>query len=232
MKDQKQRNPVAEKLILALDVDTLEQAKHLVDLLASDIKIFKVGIHLFTACGTSIIEYIRGKGAEVFLDLKFFDIPNTVASAMKQVVKLQVKMCTLHILGDEEMLKGAKIAAQEEAIRLDVARPLLIGVTVLTSKETTSDDVLILARLGIDSGLDGIVCSAREVAFLKKEINKKFIAVTPGIRPPRFASADQKRTATVEEAIANGSDFLVIGRPIIEAADPRAVVREILAVGA
>ena len=158
---------MTEKIILALDVDNFERAKHFVDLLYPEIKIFKVGVHLFIACGPEIVKYIEKKGAEVFLDLKFFDIPNTVAQAVRQAVRLKVKMLTMHILGDEEMIRAAIEAAKEEARLLKTKPPLLIGVTVLTSKETTSSDVLILARLGIESGLDGVVCSAREVAFLK-----------------------------------------------------------------
>ncbi|MDD2752057.1 MAG: orotidine-5'-phosphate decarboxylase [Candidatus Omnitrophica bacterium] len=214
-----------EKVILALDVDNFERAKYFVDLLYPEIKIFKVGIHLFTACGPQVVEYIEKKGAEVFLDLKFFDIPNTVAQAVRQAVRLKVKMLTMHILGDEEMIKAAITAADAEANLLKTKRPLLVGVTVLTSKETTSSDVLILARLGVESGLDGVVCSAREVAFLKKEIKQDFLAVTPGIRPKEAQSNDQKRTATAKEAIEAGSDYLVIGRPILEAKDPLSVVK-------
>ncbi len=220
---------MTEKIILALDVDNFERAKYFVDLLYPEIKIFKVGVHLFTTCGPEIVKYIEKKGAEVFLDLKFFDIPNTVAQAVRQAVRLKVKMLTMHILGDEEMIRAAIEAAKEEARLLKTKPPLLIGVTVLTSKETTSSDVLILARLGIESGLDGVVCSAREVAFLKKEIKQPFIIVTPGIRPPKISSNDQKRTATVQEAIAAGSDYLVIGRPILEAKDPREALKELSA---
>ncbi|MFA5275639.1 MAG: orotidine-5'-phosphate decarboxylase [Candidatus Omnitrophota bacterium] len=208
------------EIILALDVDTLEKAEQFVDKLYPTIKIFKIGIQLFTAYGPKIVETINKKGAEIFLDLKFFDIPNTVAGAVRSAVKLKVKMLTLHILGDEDMLKGAVTAAEDEAGKLKIKRPLIIGVTVLTSKETTSSDVLTLAKIGIDCGLDGVVCSAREAALLRKEINRNFIIVTPGIRPSGISSNDQKRTATLEEAIKSGSNFLVIGRPILEAKDP------------
>jgi len=131
-----------DKLILALDVDSLGQAKKLVNELYPRIKIFKVGSQLFTACGPKVIEFIRKKGAKAFLDLKFFDIPNTVGLAVRQAVRLKVKMLTLHILGDEEMLKAAVEAARDEARRLKTARPLLIGVTILTSRETGKSDVL------------------------------------------------------------------------------------------
>ncbi len=208
------------RVILALDVDNLQKAKYFINKLYPKVKIFKVGAQLFTAFGPKIVEAINKKGAEVFLDLKFFDIPNTVANAVRQAVRLKVKMLTMHILGDEEMLKQALAAAKEEAGRLKVKRPLLIGVTVLTSKEANSSDVLTLAKLGLESGLDGVVCSVREAALLRKEIKKKFVIVTPGIRPAGASRNDQKRTATVEEAIRAGSDFLVIGRPILEATDP------------
>ena len=216
------------KLILALDVDNFSRAEYFIHKLYPKIKIFKVGIQLFTACGLKVIKLIQQKGGEVFLDLKFFDIPHTVANAVRQAVRLKVKMLTLHILGDEEMLKAAISAAREESRRLKLKRPLLIGVTVLTSKEANASDVLTLAKIGIESGLDGIVCSAREAAFLRKEIKRKFIIVTPGIRQNQGASNDQKRTATVSEAIKAGSNFLVIGRPILEAENPILAAQQII----
>jgi len=139
---------------------------------------------------------------------------------VRQAVRLKVRMLTLHILGDEEMLKSAVEASHDESLRLKVKRPLLIGVTVLTSKEADSSDVLTLAKIGLDSGLDGVVCSAGEAKFLRQKIKKKFIIVTPGIRPDKAPPYDQKRTATVSEAIKAGSDFLVMGRPVLEAKTP------------
>ncbi len=218
------------EIILALDVDSLQKAKYFVNKLYPKIKIFKVGVQLFTAFGPKIVEAINKKGAEVFLDLKFFDIPNTVANAVRQAVRLKVKMLTLHILGDEEMLCQAIAAAKDEARRLRIKRPLLIGVTVLTSKEANSSDVLTLAKIGLESGLDGVVCSVREAASLRKKINKKFVIVTPGIRPAGVSRNDQKRTATVAEAVRAGSDFLVIGRPILEAKDPVKVAEGLRAI--
>jgi len=212
------------EIILALDVDSLEKAKYFVDKLYPKIKIFKVGVQLFTACGPKIIELIQKKGAEVFLDLKFFDIPNTVAHAIRQSVKMRVKMLTMHILGDEEMIREAIKAANDQARKLKVKRPLLIGVTVLTSKEANSSDVLTLARIGIECGLDGVVCSAQEAGLLRKKIKRKFVIVTPGIRPKGSIQNDQKRVATAEEAINAGSNFLVVGRPILKAKDPLKVV--------
>jgi orotidine-5'-phosphate decarboxylase len=216
------------KIILALDVDTLDKAEYFVQKLYPRIKIFKVGIQLFTGCGPEIIEFINKKGAEVFLDLKFFDIPHTVANAVRQAARLKVKMFTLHILGGENMVKVAVKAAREETGRLKLRRPWLIGVTVLTSKETNFSKVLRLTRMGLDCGLDGVVCSAGEAALLRKKIKKKFIIVTPGIRPDKISTDDQKRTATVKEAVNAGSDFLVIGRPILEADDPVTAVEGLI----
>ena len=213
------------EIILALDVDSLEKARYFVNKLSPVIKIFKVGAQLFTACGPKIIEVINRKGCEVFLDLKFFDIPNTVAKAVRMAIRHKVKIITLHILGDEEMIREAVFAAKDEAGKLRIKKPLLIGVTVLTSKEAKSSDVLTLARMGIESGLDGVVCSAQEAKMLRENIKSKFFIITPGIRPEGGAKNDQRRTATVSEAIAAGSDFLVVGRPILEAQDPKATAK-------
>lgn len=208
------------KLILALDVDSLREAKSFVNKLYPKIKLFKVGSQLFTLAGPEIIKFINKKGAGVFLDLKFFDIPNTVACAVRQAVRLKVAMLTLHILGDEEMLKGAVEAARDEAKRLKLKRPLLVGVTILTSRDANYNEVLTLTKIGLDCGLDGVVCSAREAALLRKEIKKNFLIVTPGIRPKGISADDQKRIVTAEEAIWAGSNFLVVGRPILGAENP------------
>ncbi len=216
------------ELILALDVDTFGRAKYFVDKLYPKIKIFKVGSQIFTACGPGIIDFIHKKGAEVFLDLKFFDIPNTVANAVRQSVRLGVKMLTLHISGGKEMLAAAVGAAKKESFSSKVNRPLLVGVTVLTSQETNPEEVLKLAKLGLECGLDGVVCSVREANLLRLSIDKRFNIVTPGIRPDTNLKDDQKRVATVKDAINAGSDFLVIGRPILEAEDPIAAAEEYL----
>jgi orotidine-5'-phosphate decarboxylase len=216
------------QLILALDVDTLKEAKKFVDTLYPKIKIFKVGSQLFTGYGPEVIRMIQEKGGEVFLDLKFFDIPTTIANAVRQAVRHKVKMMTMHILGDAEMLGGALAAAEEEAKLLKVSKPLLIGVTVLTSKESQISDVITLARIGLECGLDGIVCSAREIDLVRKEWDKDFVIVTPGIRPNNSIHDDQKRTATVKEAMDAGSDFLVVGRPILKAQDPLKAAEEFI----
>lgn len=216
------------KIIVALDVDSFIKAKYFVNKLYSKIRIFKVGAQLFTACGPKIIEYIHKKGAEVFLDLKFFDIPNTVANAVRQAVRLKVRMLTLHIWGGEEMIRASVKAAKEESRRLKIKPPLLIGVTVLTSKEVKPHGVLELAKVGLRDGLDGVVCSVRESMLLRKKIKKRFVIVTPGIRPNKAVGDDQKRTATARDAIRAGSDFLVIGRPILEAEDPVKAIKDLI----
>jgi len=216
------------EVILALDVDSYSSAKNFVNKLYPEIKIFKVGSQLFTGYGPKVIELIRKRKAEVFLDLKYFDIPTTVANAVRQAVRLKVKMLTLHILGDEEMIKAALFAAKDEAKILKVKRPMLIGVTVLTSKEANVNEVLILAKMGLECGLDGVVCSVREAHLLREKIKRKFVIVTPGIRPASSGSDDQKRTATYSDATQAGSSFVVIGRPILKAANPKLALKEII----
>ncbi len=217
-----------DKLIIALDVDNLEKAKHFVDILYPQVKIFKVGSQLFTACGPDAVKLIHKKGAQVFLDLKFFDIPNTVANAVRQAVRLKIKMLTLHICGGEEMLKSAVKAARDESRRLKLSRPFLIGVSILTSQKADANQIIKLVRFGLKCGLDGVVCSAQETAWLRKKIRKGFIIITPGIRQNNSSCDDQKRTATATQAIKAGSSFLVVGRPILKATDPLRAAREII----
>jgi orotidine-5'-phosphate decarboxylase len=216
------------KIILALDVDNLARAKYFVNRLYPEIKLFKIGLRLFTARGPEIIKFIRGKGGESFLDLKFFDIPNTVAHAVRQAARLKIKMLTLHIAGGKEMLLSAVRAAKEESARLKIKRPLLIGVTVLTSEKATAQAVLRLANIGLDCGLDGVVCSVWEARVLREKIKKRFIIVTPGIRPKGYLTDDQKRTATAADALAAGADYIVVGRPILEAKEPLKAVRGLI----
>lgn len=216
------------QIVLALDVDNFKKAAYFVNKLFPEIKIFKVGLQLFTSSGPKVIDFINRKGAGVFLDLKLFDIPNTVAQAVRMAVRLKVRMLTLHISGGSAMLEAAVDAARDEAGKLKLKRPLLIGVTVLTSQAASPATILKLTKSGLESGLDGVVCSAREAAFLKKSIHKKFYIITPGIRPNTAAKHDQKRTATVAQAVKAGSDFLVMGRPILEAEDPAGVTKRIV----
>src|SRR3989338_5629550 len=167
------------QIILALDVDTFSKAKHFVDLLYPQIQIFKVGLQLFTACQDKIIKYIKKKGAGVFLDLKFHDIPNTIGNAAREVVRMGgIKMFTVHTQGGLPMLQAARKAVSEEAFKLGIKPPLIIGVTVLTNAQNTSrilDLVLRRAYLARQARLDGVVCSAKEAGVVRKKLGKDFI---------------------------------------------------------
>ncbi len=217
------------QIILALDVETLDSATAWVDRLSPQIKIFKVGSYLFTAYGPAIVEMLHKKGAQVFLDLKYFDIPNTVSGAVAAAVRLKVKMLTLHIAGGRAMLTSAVSSAKAQAQALNLPRPLLIGITVLTSQKSSPGAVLGLAKQGIECGLDGVVCSAQEAIMLRQKIKKEFVIVTPGIRMDQADKNDQQRTVTAAQAQQAGSDFLVIGRPILHASDPVRLTQELLA---
>ena len=214
-------NLAADKLIVALDVDSLKEAERLLDVLYPNVKIFKVGSQLFTACGPEAVRMIVNKGAKVFLDLKFHDIPNTVKRGVESAAKLKVYMLTVHLSGGKDML-GAAVSIAD--------RPKIIGISVLTSesKEGTEDKVLELAKLAKSVGLDGVVCSAQEANMIREACGKDFIIVTPGIRPGGYASDDQVRVATPKEAIQAGADFIVVGRPIIKSNNPLLAAKEIL----
>jgi orotidine-5'-phosphate decarboxylase len=213
------------KLIVALDVNSFEKAKKLVDELAPYVNIFKVGSELFTSSGPKIIDYINRNKKKVFLDLKFYDIPNTVEKAVAAATKHKAFMLTLHASGGYEMLKCAG-----KVFKGMKKKPLLVAVTVLTSKDekNVKTKVLDLAKLSKKAGLRGIVCSPQETWLVKKVCGKNFIVVNPGIRPLWAAKGDQKRVTTPEEAIKNGADFIVIGRPITKAEDPVSAVKKIL----
>ena len=213
------------KLIVALDVDSLDKAKHLVDVLSPSVRIFKVGSQLFVNSGPAIIDYINKKKKKVFLDLKFYDIPNTVEKACIEAARHKVFMLTLHASGGFEMLSKA-----QSALKRMKKKPLLVGVTVLTSKEdkNAKTTVLELAKLSQKAGLNGVVCSPKETWLVKKVCGTKFIVVNPGIRPTWARAGDQKRFTTPKEAIQAGADFIVVGRPITEAANPSEAAKKIL----
>ena len=224
----------AEKLIVALDVRSLDEAKEMIRKLSPDVRIFKVGMGLFTLCGPDAVALVHDNGARVFLDLKFHDIPNTVAHAVRSAAKLGVFMVNIHALGGSEMMMKAVEAARESE-----KRPKLLGVTVLTSMDQSAigevgierkieEEVVSLARLGKESGLDGVVASPNETGLIRKNLGKDFIIVTPGVRPSWAAVNDQKRVATPLEAITAGADYIVVGRPITAAADPALAAREII----
>ena len=233
------------QLIVALDVDTFEEAKALIDTLEKTVDIFKIGSQLFTAYGPFVTRYLQAKGKKVFLDLKFHDIPNTVASAVRSAVSLSVAptkqksfaplfMLTVHTNGGQAMLEAAVAAAKDQAKKLKVAAPLIVGVTVLTSQAKDATlEALVLERalLAKRAGLDGVVASVEEAPLIRKNCSKDFIIVTPGIRPAGADVGDQKRVATPKVAITSGSNYLVVGRPIIQADDPakaaKAIFKEI-----
>jgi len=229
------RNPI----IVALDVPTVAAALKLVAQLTPVSGGFKVGSELFTSAGPDMVRRIRGLGASVFLDLKFHDIPNTVAKAVVAAVQLDVQMLTVHASGGMEMLQAAEQAAQQTARQLGRAAPLVLGVTVLTSLDGSvlsqvgvNPDVSLqvrrLANLAHQSGLRGLVCSPREVAELRQMLPASMQLVIPGIRSQTAPPDDQKRTLTPREAVALGANWLVIGRPICAAKDPRAAAEQIL----
>lgn len=232
------RNPI----ILALDVPDLESARKLIRELAPVVGAFKVGKELFVATGPELIREIRATGASVFLDLKFHDIPNTVAKAVASAVRLDVQMLTVHTSGGHEMLAAAEQAAQQTALQSGREAPLVLGVTVLTSMDNDNlaeigvsanigQQVERLAMLAARSGLRGLVCSPLEIAALRQIIPAKMQLVTPGIRPGGGGGDgdDQKRTLSPREAMEAGASWLVIGRPIYKAANPRKAAEEILA---
>ena len=203
------------KLIVALDVDSYEQATTLVRDLADVVDIFKVGSQLFTRVGPRIIEFIHECGRDVFLDLKFHDIPNTVAKAVESAAALKVFMLTVHACGGAEMLKAATKPV--------AGRPIILGVTVLTSVAgDVRAEVLRYAQLAKDCGLNGVIVSPHEIRMLRETLGEKFLIVTPGIRPVWAEADDQERVMTPAEAIAASASFIVVGRPIVAAAHPAA----------
>jgi len=227
-----------DRLIVALDVDTEAKALELVRKLKNDVKIFKVGLELFSSAGTSIVGKIKKEGCEVFLDLKFHDIPNTVARAATAVTGLGAFMINVHALGGYEMMKKAVEAVRQEASRLKTERPKLIAVTVLTStdenglkrvgiSDNIESEVMKLASLAKEAGLDGVVASAKEAGLIRAGLGKEFLIVTPGVRPSWAASGDQRRVAAPADAIKGGADYIVIGRPVTEAADPGEAAKRI-----
>jgi orotidine-5'-phosphate decarboxylase len=223
------------ELIVALDVDTLDEAKNLVKLLGDLVSIYKVGSQLFTAYGPAAIQAVLAPGKKVFLDLKFHDIPNTVANAVTSAVGLSnnggIMMCTVHTLGGVEMLKKSVDAAHNKAKSLGIQRPYIVGITVLTSDtnvDNMADIVLQRAQWAKEAGLDGVVASSLEAQLIRKKFGEDFIIVTPGIRPKGAEAGDQKRVTTPLEAISNGSNFLVVGRPIVAASNPRQATEQIL----
>lgn len=228
-----------DRLIVALDVPGRDDALRLVEQLSGAVGMFKIGSQLFTAEGPALVREIVSLGERVFLDLKFHDIPNTVAGAVESAAKLGVSILNVHTLGGAEMMRAAGHAVGDRGL-LWITRPAVLGVTVLTSMDRAdlddvgiasdlSSEVVRLAALARDSGLDGIVASPHEIRLIRECITaERFIILTPGIRPEWAEKGDQKRIATPADAIRDGADFIVIGRAITDSPDPRAAAAKIL----
>lgn len=225
---------VRERLIVALDVPDAAAAIALVNRLEVNCHWFKVGLELFTAAGPAVLEPLVKRGHSIFLDLKLHDIPNTVAGAVRSAAALGVKMITLHAAGGPAMLTAARAALDGLA-----DPPQLLAVTVLTSMDqaqanaigldrSPAEQVELLARMGLDAGIRGFVCSPQEVASLRALTGPEGVLVTPGIRPSGSEIADQKRIATPAEALRQGASYLVVGRPITQAPDPAEAAESIL----
>ena len=230
----------SEKLIVALDVETAHRALDLFDALQDVAGTFKIGSQLFTAAGPEIVRQIVARGGRVFLDLKFHDIPNTVAAAGVEATRLGVSIFNVHASGGVEMMKRTAEAVAEIAERERLIKPKVIAVTLLTSLDQGSleqlgindeppEVVARLARVTTNCGLDGVVASPQEIRIIRETIAKRdFLIVTPGIRSSADATQDQRRTLTAAEAIRAGADYLVVGRPIINAEDPLGAARKIV----
>lgn len=223
------------ELIVALDRASSREAGIILEILPPQIQWYKVGLELFTTDGPAAIAMLHAKKKNIFLDLKLHDIPNTVARAVRAAANHGVSLLTVHALGGESMLK----AAAEATKTIGEKSPKIIAVTILTShnqndldaigiRQKISDQVLGLAELALKCGVDGLVASVNEAQMLRKKFGKDFILVVPGIRPAGAATQDQKRIATPAFAMAAGADFLVVGRPIIDANDPHAAANAIL----
>tara|TARA_B100001248_G_scaffold217689_1_gene172877 strand:+ start:2013 stop:2726 length:714 start_codon:yes stop_codon:yes gene_type:complete len=222
------------QLILALDLPDQQQALNFLDKTGGQLQWVKIGLQLFTKHGPDFVKAVADKGYKIFLDLKLHDIPNTVASSVKSLSQLPIELLTLHTAGGSEMMRAAVQAAQETAPNLK-----LLGVTVLTSmdeaglqelsiSQSPQERVVHLAKLGVEAGLPGLVCSALELPVLRKELGPSPLLVTPGIRPAGSATDEQKRVTTPKDAAQQGASFIVVGRPILKAQDPQNAVETIL----
>jgi orotidine-5'-phosphate decarboxylase len=228
-----------QRLVFALDVESLEDALALVDLLIDEVGLFKVGKQLFLRTGPQVVRLIRDRGGEVFLDLKFHDIPQTVAKAAAEATRLGVRMFTVHASGSSEMMRRCVAEVNRTSRRQSVRRPQILAVTVLTSLsgadlrrvgvvDDVESQVVRLARLAKTAGVSGVVASPQETAQIRDACGARFLIVTPGVRPGGGRRDDQKRILGPQAAIAGGADYLVVGRPIRDADDPRAAAREIV----
>ena len=228
-----------DRLIVAMDLSTLESVKCTLDNIGDAVSYYKIGMESFYSLGEAALSLMAANRKKVFLDLKLHDIPNTVSRSVKALCRYAPAMTTLHAAGGPAMLRAAVEAAAEASAQLDQERPKLLGITVLTSIDETEwaavghtrsirDSVLRLADMCRQSGMDGVVASPQEAAAIRQCCGPDFLIVTPGIRPLYGDKGDQSRTATPAEALRNGADFLVVGRPILAAADPRIAAIEIV----
>jgi len=236
----RKRGSMRDRLIVALDVDSLEQAKKLVQLLAGEVGMFKIGKQLFTHAGPQAVQLIQELGGEIFLDLKFHDIPTTVAKAAIEATRLGVKMFNVHASGSLEMMRLTVKEVERVCRQEKLRRPIMLAVTVLTSLNQDDlqrvgvdhqvvDQVVRLALLTKEAAMDGVVASPHEVAVIRKACGRSFVIVTPGIRPNDGNRDDQQRVMTPLNAVRGGVDYVVVGRPILEAGDPVAAARAIVA---
>ena len=229
-----------KKLIIALDVENAQKARELVHTLRSMVAMFKIGMQLFTATGPDLVREIIDSGESVFLDLKFHDIPNTVAAAGIEATRLGVSMFNIHAAGGSEMMQRTAKSVAECAASEGRQRPLIIAVTVLTSADSSTlaevspglDPAVLVPRMALlaeASGMDGVVASPREAVIVRSAVKRPdFVVVTPGVRPAGAALLDQRRVTTPREAVLAGADYIVVGRPIIEAPDPAQAAQKII----
>jgi orotidine-5'-phosphate decarboxylase len=229
-----------DRLIVALDVDSLEQAKGWVQRLAGEVGLFKIGKQLFTHAGPQAVKLIQELGGDIFLDLKFHDIPSTVAKAAIEATRLGVRMFNVHASGSLEMMRTTVKEVERVCRREKMRRPIMLGVTVLTSlnqddlervgvERKVADQVVRLALLTKEAGMDGVVASPHEVADIRSACGHSFVIVTPGIRPADGRRDDQQRVMTPAEAVRAGVDYIVVGRPILEAPEAVTAARAIVA---
>ncbi len=230
---------MSAQLIVALDVPEAQHAEQLVDELYELDVIFKVGMEAFFGYGGRILDYLESRDVRHFMDLKLFDIPRTVAAAVKQIVRHGTHIVNVHALGGNDMMRAAVDAAYERAAELGMTPPHVFAVTVLTSigaeefnelglQGGPAENAMRLSALARDAGCDGVICGAHEVQDLKRFFGEDFLTLTPGVRPSGTAHADQKRVSTPAQAVRAGSDYVVVGRPIIEADHPLHAARAIL----
>ena len=236
----RRRGSMRERLIVALDLDDLDLATELVRSLAQEVGMFKIGKQLFTHAGPQAVRLIQDLGGEIFLDLKFHDIPNTVAKAAIEATRLGVKMFNVHASGSLEMMRLTVKEVERVSRRQKLRRPIMLGVTVLTSlgqedlqrlgvEHKIADQVVRLALLTKEAGMDGVVASPHEVADIRHACGQRFVIVTPGIRPAESQRNDQQRVMTPADAVRAGVDYIVVGRPILEAQNPVMAARAIVA---